>query len=93
AIYIPNCFTPNGDGVNDVFMPDGYGIDEQQFEMWIFDRWGNMIYYTEDLHKGWNGKANNGKEIAQIDTYVYKVRCKDVMGNRHTFIGKVSLVK
>ena len=93
ALYIPNCFTPNGDGVNDFFMPDGYGIDQQEFEMWIFDRWGNMIFYTIDISKGWDGKINNGKEVAQIDGYVYKISCKDALGRSHIFTGKISLMK
>lgn len=45
TFYVPNTFTPNRDGTNDGFIPKGHNIIE--FQMWIFDRWGNMIYKTE----------------------------------------------
>ncbi len=93
ALYIPNAFTPDANGKNDVFMPLGMGIDEHHFEMWIFDRWGNLIYYTDDLYKGWDGKVQGGAAIAQIDTYVYKIKCKDILGIDHKYVGKVSLIK
>ncbi|HET6991272.1 MAG TPA: PKD domain-containing protein, partial [Bacteroidia bacterium] len=93
AIYVPNAFTPNGDGINDVFMPLGVGIQEDHYEFWIFDRWGNLIFYTDDFHKGWDGIVKGGAQIAQIDTYVWKIRCRDVLGGSHKYIGKVSLIK
>jgi gliding motility-associated-like protein len=93
TIYVPNAFTPNSDGNNDVFNVVGLGLDPDQFEMWIFDRWGNLIFSTTDLNKGWDGKVNGGAEIAQIDTYVWKVKAKDITGASHNLIGKVSLIK
>ena len=95
VIFVPNAFTPNGDGANDFFRPEGMGIDPENYEMWIFDRWGNMIWYTDDWYKSWNGKVLNGgsDEVAQIDTYVWKIKCKDILGYKHTYIGKVSIIK
>jgi gliding motility-associated-like protein len=93
TIYVPNAFTPNADGTNDVFLPVGIGLDPEHFEMWIFDRWGNMIYYTDDLNKGWNGKVQGHEEICQIDTYVWKIKAIDITGAKHNLIGKVSIVK
>jgi gliding motility-associated-like protein len=93
SIFIPNAFTPNDDNKNDVFNVKGAGIDPENFEMWIFDRWGNMIYFTDDLYKGWNGHANYGSEVAEEDAYVWKIKCKDVFGNKHSYIGHLSLIK
>jgi len=93
TMFIPNTFTPNGDGSNDLFFPKGAGIDLSTFEMWIFDRWGNMIYYTDDLNKGWDGRANGGSDVAQVDTYVYKIRAKDFLETKHQYIGHVNLIK
>ncbi|MEO5645255.1 MAG: PKD domain-containing protein, partial [Bacteroidia bacterium] len=93
SLYIPNAFTPDKDGLNDIFLPLGVGIDNTGFEMWIFDRWGNLIFYTNDMYHGWDGKAKGGSEFAQVDTYVYKIKCKDVIGAAHKYIGKVSLVR
>ncbi len=93
TLFVPNAFTPNDDGKNDLFMPFGTGIDPDHFEMWIFDRWGNMIYYIDDINKGWDGKVQGATEIAQIDTYVWKIKATDVLGNKHNIEGKVSLIK
>lgn len=93
SIYIPNTFTPNGDGVNDLFFPKGTGINTSQFEMYIFDRWGNLIYKTTDINKGWDGRANGGMNIAQIDTYVWKIVVRDLYDQRHSYTGHVNLIK
>ena len=94
VLYAPNAFTPfNHDGLNDTFMPQGVGIDPNNFEMWIFDRWGNLIYKTNDINKGWDGKANGGNKVAQSDSYVWKIATKDFRGDTHQYIGRVSLVR
>jgi gliding motility-associated-like protein len=93
VIYVPNAFTPDGNGTNELFMPVSVGIDPEQFEMWIFDRWGNMIYYTNDLGEGWDGRVQGRTEIAQIDTYVWKINAVDILGKKHNLLGKVSLIK
>jgi gliding motility-associated-like protein len=93
AFYIPNAFTPDGDGINDIFIPKGIGYDVNKYTFSIFDRWGNNIFYTDDPAKGWNGIANQGSEVAQIDVYVWKVQLKDNLGHHHSYIGHVSLVK
>jgi gliding motility-associated-like protein len=96
SFYIANTFTPDGDGINDFFIGKGWNVLEHQ--MWIFDRWGNMIYTTgktKDPQSAvpWNGRANNGADIAQIDTYVWMVILKDIKGMEHKYIGHVNLVK
>jgi gliding motility-associated-like protein len=91
TFFIPNAFSPNGDGVNDFFFGKGEFIKE--YEMSIFDRWGNMIFFTDDINKGWDGRANHGSEIAQQDVYVYVVKLKDNKNQKHKYIGSVTLVK
>lgn len=90
-LYIPNAFTPNDDGVNDVFIPKGMFVTE--FEMFIFDRWGNLVYKTDDMTKPWNGTVNGGKDIAQQDVYVYYVKVTDFRVTHHSFKGIVILLK
>ncbi len=92
-LFAPNAFTPDGNGLNDLFLPRGIGIDPQHFEMYIFDRWGNLIFKTTDLTEGWNGKANGGRDIAQQDVYVWKVNTRDFQGGKHSYTGHVSLVR
>ena len=91
AFFIPNAFTPNDDGSNDYFNGDGVGIAD--YDLWIYDRWGNMIFHSEDLNNHWNGKAKNGSEIAQQDVYVWKVKLTDVFDKNHDYMGTVTLVK
>jgi PKD repeat protein len=95
TFYVPNCFTPHSSpGVNDGFI--GVGTNISDFEMWIFDRWGNNIYHCNDQNQPWNGSVNNGvngEKTAQEDVYVWKIRLKDVFGFSHNYIGIVSLIR
>ncbi len=94
VLYVPNAFTPlNHDGTNDLFFPQGIGYDPEHFEMMIFDRWGNMIYKTDDATKGWDGKANGGQNVAQVDVYVWKLNTLDYFGKDHQYTGTVTIVK
>jgi gliding motility-associated-like protein len=67
-LFIPNAFTPNGDGANDVFFIYGSGIKEIHFS--IFDRWGEKVFETSQFNQGWNGTIN-GKNAEQ-GVYVYE---------------------
>ena len=91
TFYIPNAFSPNGDGTNEEFYGKGDFIAD--FEMLIFDRWGNKIFRSTDINKHWDGRANNGAEIAQQDVYIYVVNIKDIKKEEHHFHGTVTLIK
>lgn len=92
SFYAPNAFTPNGDGRNDEFLVFGEGIDNTEFEMYVFDRWGNLIFVSKDIYKGWDGTRNGGP-LSQIDTYVWEVKFKDLTGNPHKYLGHVNLIR
>lgn len=89
--FIANSFTPNGDGINDVYLGQGMGI--KSFEMYIYDRWGDQIFKSENISTGWDGTANNGKSQAQQDVYVYLIKIVDFLDLPHTYIGRVSIIK
>lgn len=91
VFYIPNAFTPNDDGMNDTF--GGKGIFIKAFEMEIYDRWGNLVFYSDDFNNPWDGRVNHGTEIAQMDVYVYIIKVTDFTGLEHKYKGKVTLVK
>jgi len=92
TFYIPNAFTPaNSDNVNDLFTGSGIGI--ASYSMWIYDRWGEMIYFSDDIAKGWNGKKTGKSNEVQQDVYVWKVKIKDVLGKNHEYIGHVTLLR
>ncbi|MBN4051406.1 PKD domain-containing protein [bacterium AH-315-M05] len=91
--HVPSAFTPNDDGINETFIPQGIGIDEENFEMIIYDRWGNLIYETTNINKPWDGRANNGSKIAQQDVYIWVIFTRDMQGGRHKYLGHVTLVR
>jgi len=96
TFYVPNCFTPSGDSLNDWFYPQGINWDPNYFEMYIFDRWGNIMFRSLDINnKKWNGTFNNSgtKDDALMDVYVYLIRTKELNGPKHQYIGKVTLLK
>jgi hypothetical protein len=71
SLLVPNVFTPNGDGVNDVFRV--LGAEECLLEMSIYDRWGNLLYTTRTAPFVWDGRVRNG-ELATEGAYVYLLR-------------------
>jgi gliding motility-associated-like protein len=89
AIYFPSAFTPNGNDNNDQFLPKGYGITE--YEIMIFDRWGEMVFRSTDMSKGWDGTYKNGLPFP--DVYAYRCVIKDLKENLHYYTGAVTLVK
>ncbi len=93
SLYVPNAFTPNGDGSNDMFFAQGLGIDPDKFEMWIFDRWGNLIFYSDNMNKGWDGKVQGSDVLCQIDTYVWKIKVVDETGKKQALLGRVSIIR
>jgi len=72
SVYIPNAFTPDGDGLNDLFIPVGKGITE--YTLQIFDRWGELIFQSSDFNKGWDGTYKS--EPVPMGSYVYKISAK-----------------
>jgi len=91
SIYIPNAFTPNGDGTNDFFAPKAYGLLE--YEMLIFNRWGDLIFTTSNLSIGWDGRVQDGSgELCPQDVYVYKISIKTNTFLKKTYVGHVTLV-
>ena len=70
GFYIPNAFTPNGDGKNELFMPV-IGGNVKQYRFMIFNRWGELVFQTSEISKGWNGLYKN----RQLDTNVFIWQC------------------
>ncbi|MFY9308604.1 MAG: gliding motility-associated C-terminal domain-containing protein [Bacteroidia bacterium] len=94
AINIPNAFTPNNDGINDIFIPKGIGISSEGYKFTIFDRWGNMVFHSNSFDKGWDGSYQaQGNTIVQRDVYVWKIELKTFRGNKKSLKGIVTLVR
>ena len=90
SIYVPNTFTPDGDGINDDFIFKSFGMVEEGMLFRIFDRWGTLIYQTDKMIP-WDG-TYKGKTVVQ-DTYVYQLTCFDFFGIEHEYKGHVNVLK
>jgi len=91
AIYIPNAFTPNGDGFNDVWRPVVCPVET--YELFIFNRWGEMIWTTVDQNEPWTGSVIGGSEVAQDEVYIYLVDLGIDGGNKKRITGSVTLLR
>lgn len=90
-IYIPTAFSPNNDGNNDIFVAKGRFIVE--FNLVVYDRWGNVIFESKDLETGWNGTANDGVTPAPPGNYGFKIYGLDPAGQAFEKVGSVTLIR
>ena len=92
GIYVPNAFTPNADGLNDVFQPKGFGVTK--YELNIYDRWGERMFHTNTFEEGWDGTYHGrGNKICEESSYTWLINCTDVFGKAHEMKGHVTLFK
>jgi len=89
-LYVPNAFTPNNDGKNDVFRIIAPGIASVQYFN-IYNRWGNLIYQSADITRGWNG-TSNGRAL-ENGTYVWVIKAIDYRGRVIGKKGTVTLIR
>lgn len=89
-LFIPSAYTPNVDGKNELFQPQGRGVEE--YEIAIYSRWGELIYYSKDFSTYWDGKLSNGDK-APIGTYVYKIKVRFRNNEERIYKGTVSLIR
>ncbi len=89
GLYIPNSFTPNGDGLNDVFLCKGYGIKE--IKMAIYNRWGVLLFENNTTPLAWDGTYNNSK--AQEDTYIYVIIATTYTNTEYRKTGTIHLIR
>jgi gliding motility-associated-like protein len=89
TLYIPNSFTPNGDGNNEVF--GAYGVGVKKFNMVIFNRWGEKIFESFSIENRWNGFYQNS--LCQEGVYVYQIYYQGEDLKTKIIYGKISLIK
>lgn len=90
-IYIPNAFTPNGDGLNDIFKPLQVGISKFYYFR-VFNRWGQLMFETNQYYQGWNGKIKNNQD-APSGLYVWETAGVDYLGHAFSKKGTVLLLR
>jgi gliding motility-associated-like protein len=103
-VYVPNSFTPNEDGTNDVFLPlMTSGFDPNSYELWVFNRWGEVVFYTNDPQAGWDGKypdfleeliLQSSDNYAQDGVYTWKVQFTGLQNeDAYVYVGTVTLLR
>lgn len=88
-VYIPATFTPNGDGLNDVFSIVGQGM--KNIEIKIFNRWGNIVFSASDTNITWDGKISG--EIVPDGVYIYKLKVTDIKDIEYNYRGTLTIIK
>ncbi|MFK7756482.1 MAG: PKD domain-containing protein [Flavobacteriales bacterium] len=96
TVFIPNAFTPNNDGLNDIFQPVNGNLDE--FEFTIYNRWGQEIFYTEDTEDFWQGEyqqgSENGAYYVPNGVYTYEIRYSSNCNTEsEEVVGQISVVR
>lgn len=94
TIYVPNAFTPDGNGANEIFKPVMTGFDPQDYTMYIFNRWGDLIFETHDMEVGWDGRFAGQDFAVQDGVFTWKIEA-GLKGSADSkmFVGHVSILK
>lgn len=93
-LYAPNSFTPGIDGKNDTFAPVGEGIEEESYDMFIYNRWGELIWQTSNYNKKWNGTDMRSLKPVPVGTYVWMVKFREYADlDRHVYKGWVNVIR
>lgn len=90
AVIIPDGFTPNGDGLNDVFRPVTIGLVEF-LDVSVYNRWGELVWYSKDRNMGWDGTYKGTTQ--ELATYIVVVRVLDPEGSRRQYTGTTTIIR
>jgi gliding motility-associated-like protein len=94
VIFAPNGFTPDGDGINDVWFVTGKGFMEENFKLTVFDRWGAAVFRSTNPNQAWTGNTDNGSYYVQNDVYVWVLEVMDAQtGAIRKFKGTVTMMR
>ena len=91
--YMPNAFTPNSDGLNDLYLVYGTGFDPDHFEMRIFTRENNLVYYTDDVYHAWDGRQQGYSERMASQLFTVEIFVDDTAHEQHHYIYNAMLYK
>jgi gliding motility-associated-like protein len=94
TVYVPSAFTPDDDNINDNFRPELGGKElVTRYKFWITDRWGNVLFETNDLDSPWTGNIRGGEYYASPDIYIWNVEAELKNGEEREYNGHVTLVR
>lgn len=92
-ILVPNAFTPNDDNINDVFKPVINDRNIENYKFQIFNRWGQLIFETQDIDEGWDGSVNNAQNEKAQGVYIWQLEFVDFEGKLRQRKGSVLLYR
>lgn len=90
-LFIPNAFTPNEDGVNDLF--EVVAVNFNDAELWIYNRFGELVYYTADINQKWNGSGQEETHYGQSEVYIYQFKGNTILGKAVEHFGHITVVR
>ncbi|MFH2144270.1 MAG: PKD domain-containing protein, partial [Bacteroidota bacterium] len=105
TFYAPTAFSPGSGLQNNYWYPKGIGIDSKEYHLYIYDRWGEIIFETEIyplgtdkrdaglIEGGWNGRYHNTGKYVPVGTYTWYITLKDVNGQMHEYVGAVTIIR
>ncbi|PTM10859.1 MAG: hypothetical protein DA408_15065 [Bacteroidetes bacterium] len=93
TFFFPNAFSPNGDGLNDEFRPKGFIRGVKQFQMQIWNRWGEPVFSSADPFVGWNGRKGNTGRDEFTGIYLYEAMMLGPRGEPLNYKGFVTLIR
>lgn len=89
TFFAPNAVSPNGDGLNEIFLPRGAGIVD--YKLYIFDRWGELIFTSTDIDEGWDCTYKG--ILVKPDVYVWRAIITDLNGNTNDYYGHFTVIR
>ncbi|MFH2141800.1 MAG: gliding motility-associated C-terminal domain-containing protein, partial [Bacteroidota bacterium] len=93
TFYAPSAFSPDNDGLNDYFQVFGNGVDERNFQLYIYDRCGEVIFENRDFNENWDGRVKGQSKSAPIGVYTWLVIYKDLQNIEHQETGAVTIIR
>lgn len=91
VFYAPNVFTPNGDNLNDRFLPKGFGWKTESYRLEVFDKWGELLFSSRHFDEGWDGFYKG--DLVANGAYVWTAYVEDYNSRKHEYKGTVTLIK
>jgi gliding motility-associated-like protein len=92
SMLFPNAFSPNKNGLNDVFRPVGIGVDlTLEYQLAIYNRWGELVFESRNPHEGWDGNYGGAQPVEGV--YIYKAQVVFLNGSREIYKGNITLLR
>jgi gliding motility-associated-like protein len=94
SMYVPNAFSPDGDGLNDFFFIQGEDINRDEYVFQIFNRWGEMVWESTNPDEPWDGSDNGGDYYVEEGVYVWRIETRALStAEKKEFMGHITVIR